>query len=209
MCNLRAPPTERLGDFHSFLVPLNSKLRAVKSRSLLLPGSSNGPKNGALTDLLKSKKRLESISARCLPRLSLTAIWVVPPLERSSSASISRPHHFDASMSRRPMSARAHPRLIHVLHRSFFASHPIELGGSSIALISHYFSRAFRFYLYHPASWDARASASINYHRERNHQGIGNRLITPMAATRHYVAHFIVCRPRFGGILNFYQRAAA
>jgi putative transposase len=47
-----------------------------------------------------------------------------------------------------------------------------------------------------------------HYHRERNHQGIGNRLITPMA-TRHHLAQAIVRRQRLGGILNFYQRAAA
>jgi putative transposase len=47
-----------------------------------------------------------------------------------------------------------------------------------------------------------------HYHRERNHQGVGNRLITPMT-TRHHVAQTIVRRPRLGGILNFYQRAAA
>ena len=47
-----------------------------------------------------------------------------------------------------------------------------------------------------------------HYHRERNHQGIGNRLITPMS-TRHHVAQTIVHRPRLGEILKFYQRAAA
>src|ERR1700723_1488074 len=47
-----------------------------------------------------------------------------------------------------------------------------------------------------------------HYHRERNHQGVGNQLITPMTA-RHHVAQTIVRRPRLGGILNFYLRAAA
>jgi putative transposase len=47
-----------------------------------------------------------------------------------------------------------------------------------------------------------------HYHRERNHQGVGNRLISP-TSTRHPVAKTIVRRPRLGGILNFYQRAAA
>jgi putative transposase len=47
-----------------------------------------------------------------------------------------------------------------------------------------------------------------HYHGERNHQGVGNRLITPMI-TRHHVAQTIVRRPRLGGILNFYQRAVA
>ena len=47
-----------------------------------------------------------------------------------------------------------------------------------------------------------------HYHRERNHQVIGNRLITPMT-TGHRVAQTIVRRPRLGGILNFYQRAGS
>jgi putative transposase len=47
-----------------------------------------------------------------------------------------------------------------------------------------------------------------HYHQERNHQGVDNRLITPMITWRH-VAQTIVRRPRLGGILNFYQRAVA
>jgi putative transposase len=47
-----------------------------------------------------------------------------------------------------------------------------------------------------------------HYHQERNHQGIGNRVMTD-TNTRHHVANTIVRRPRLGGILNFYQRAAA
>jgi putative transposase len=46
-----------------------------------------------------------------------------------------------------------------------------------------------------------------HYDRERNHQGVGNRLISPMT-TCDCVAQTIVRRPRLGGILNFYQRAA-
>jgi hypothetical protein len=47
-----------------------------------------------------------------------------------------------------------------------------------------------------------------HYHQERNRQGVGNRLITPMII-RHHVAQTVVRRPRLGGILTFYQRVAA
>lgn len=47
-----------------------------------------------------------------------------------------------------------------------------------------------------------------HYHLERNHQGIGNRLIAP-TSTRGPISSTIVRRPRLGGALNFYQRAAA
>jgi putative transposase len=47
-----------------------------------------------------------------------------------------------------------------------------------------------------------------HYHRERNHQGVGNQLITPVA-TRPHAAQPTVRWPRLGGILNFYQRVAA
>jgi putative transposase len=47
-----------------------------------------------------------------------------------------------------------------------------------------------------------------HYHQERNHQGVGNRLIAP-SSTQYQVAKSIVRRTRLGGILNFYQRAAA
>ncbi len=46
------------------------------------------------------------------------------------------------------------------------------------------------------------------YHHERNHQGIGNRLIDPpenLGATRGCVA----CRERLGGVLRYYYRKAA
>src|SRR5262245_26745463 len=41
-----------------------------------------------------------------------------------------------------------------------------------------------------------------HYHRERNHQGVGNRLITsaPASDTTGRVRR----RPRLGGLLNFY-----
>ena len=45
-----------------------------------------------------------------------------------------------------------------------------------------------------------------HYHRERNHQGLENRLISrqPVIAMTGRVRR----RPRLGGLLNFYQRAA-
>jgi putative transposase len=45
-----------------------------------------------------------------------------------------------------------------------------------------------------------------HYHRERNHQGLENRLISgqPTIAMTSRVRR----RPRLGGLLNFYQRAA-
>jgi putative transposase len=47
-----------------------------------------------------------------------------------------------------------------------------------------------------------------HYHRERNHQGLGNRLITPdpnVAISSGAVAR----RERLGGMLNYYYRKAA
>ena len=47
-----------------------------------------------------------------------------------------------------------------------------------------------------------------HYHWERNHQGLGNRLIMPHAsAADHHGA--IQRRERLGGMLNYYYRAAA
>jgi len=46
------------------------------------------------------------------------------------------------------------------------------------------------------------------YHGERNHQGLGNRLIAPdelQAGERGAV----LCRDHLGGMLNYYYRAAA
>jgi len=45
-----------------------------------------------------------------------------------------------------------------------------------------------------------------HYHQERNHQGLGNRLIagTPVINMTSRVQR----RPRLGGLLNFYRRAA-
>ena len=45
-----------------------------------------------------------------------------------------------------------------------------------------------------------------HYHAERNHQGIGNRLISGSLAVD--MTSRVRRRPRLGGLLNFYQRAA-
>jgi hypothetical protein len=48
----------------------------------------------------------------------------------------------------------------------------------------------------------------LHYHGERNHQGLGNRLIVPdegKAGRRRAVLR----RERLGGMLNYYYRAAA
>jgi putative transposase len=45
-----------------------------------------------------------------------------------------------------------------------------------------------------------------HYHRERNHQGLENRLIEERALCRR--AGRIRRRPRLGGLLNYYERAA-
>jgi transposase InsO family protein len=47
-----------------------------------------------------------------------------------------------------------------------------------------------------------------HYHRERNHQGLGNRLIFPDSAVVG-TAGVIQRRERLGGMLNYYYRAAA
>jgi putative transposase len=47
-----------------------------------------------------------------------------------------------------------------------------------------------------------------HYHVERNHQGLGNRLIRPVVAPTQ--GHgLIVCRERLGGLLKYYHRPAA
>jgi hypothetical protein len=47
-----------------------------------------------------------------------------------------------------------------------------------------------------------------HYHRERNHQGLGIRLIVPLRLSPSQSAR-IDRRSRLGGMLNFYERAAA
>ena len=46
----------------------------------------------------------------------------------------------------------------------------------------------------------------VHYHAERNHQGLGNALITGRPATE--AGGRIRRRPRLGGLLNHYERAA-
>ena len=45
-----------------------------------------------------------------------------------------------------------------------------------------------------------------HYHRERNHQGLGNELIDPVSPRQG--AHRVRRRERLGGLLNYYYRAA-
>jgi putative transposase len=47
-----------------------------------------------------------------------------------------------------------------------------------------------------------------HYHRERNHQGLDNRLIEDLSANDHATGP-VRCRERLGGVLNFYYRDAA
>ncbi len=46
-----------------------------------------------------------------------------------------------------------------------------------------------------------------HYHRERNHQGLENRLIVPVAMPANDGA--VIRHARLGGTLNFYYRQAA
>jgi len=47
-----------------------------------------------------------------------------------------------------------------------------------------------------------------HYHLERNHQGLGNRLIIGPTATVRTVGR-VRCKQRLGGLLNYYHRSAA
>ncbi len=49
---------------------------------------------------------------------------------------------------------------------------------------------------------------AAHYHRERNHQGIDNRLIEP-GGHAESTSSAIECAQRLGGMLRFYRRAAA
>jgi len=49
---------------------------------------------------------------------------------------------------------------------------------------------------------------AAHYHRERNHQGIDNRLIEP-GGHAESTSSTIECAQRLGGMLRFYRRAAA
>src|SRR4051794_16505095 len=56
--------------------------------------------------------------------------------------------------------------------------------------------------------WTAVQNFVAHYHSERNHQGLGNRLILPDPT--HLVSDGVIqCRKRLGGTLNYYYRAAA
>ena len=50
--------------------------------------------------------------------------------------------------------------------------------------------------------------AHYKSHAERNHQGVGNRLLQPLD-TVSSIDEPIHCRERLGGMLNFYYREAA
>jgi transposase InsO family protein len=52
----------------------------------------------------------------------------------------------------------------------------------------------------------ARDEFVAHYHGERNHQGLGNELITP--ETRPFRGTHVRCRERLGGLLRYYHRAA-
>ena len=54
---------------------------------------------------------------------------------------------------------------------------------------------------------DGRGSQD-NYNSERNHQGLGNRLITPQILDRG-ASGPVKCRERLGGTLRYYHRQAA
>ena len=47
-----------------------------------------------------------------------------------------------------------------------------------------------------------------HFHQERNHQGLGNVLIMPDASSKHR-GGLVIRRPRLGGLLSYYDRAAA
>ncbi|HKA59709.1 MAG TPA: integrase core domain-containing protein, partial [Gemmatimonadales bacterium] len=47
-----------------------------------------------------------------------------------------------------------------------------------------------------------------HYHHERNHQGLGNRLIVPLTEQPTDKGP-IACRGRLGGLLKYYHRTAA
>lgn len=49
----------------------------------------------------------------------------------------------------------------------------------------------------------------VHYQTERNHQGVGNRLLEPPLAMVSSNDETIHCRERLGGMLNYYYRDAA
>jgi hypothetical protein len=52
------------------------------------------------------------------------------------------------------------------------------------------------------------SSLLVHCHAERNHQGLGNRLIQPGAEAGRRDGD-VVCRERLGGLLRYYYRKAA
>jgi hypothetical protein len=48
----------------------------------------------------------------------------------------------------------------------------------------------------------------VHYQTERNHQGVGNRLLEPLALVSAN-DETIHCHERLGGMLNYYRRVAA
>jgi len=49
---------------------------------------------------------------------------------------------------------------------------------------------------------------SAHYHRERNHQGKGNLLLFPQTPDNSGRSSSVKCKPRLGGLLKYYERAA-
>jgi len=47
-----------------------------------------------------------------------------------------------------------------------------------------------------------------HYHTERNHQGLGNRILMPGPEVGQATGT-VECRERLGGLLRYYYRAAA
>ena len=47
-----------------------------------------------------------------------------------------------------------------------------------------------------------------HYHSERNHQGLGNRIINPTEELGNELGN-VACRERLGGMLRYYYRDAA
>jgi len=58
------------------------------------------------------------------------------------------------------------------------------------------------------ALWKGVRDFAFHYHAERNHQGLGNRLIEPGEEVGR-TAGEVVCRERLGGMLRYYYRKAA
>ena len=54
----------------------------------------------------------------------------------------------------------------------------------------------------------ATSEYAAHYHRERNHQGVDNRLIEPDDRVES-ASSAIQCAQRLGGMLRFYHRCAA